>query len=219
MRDTCAVINAPCSFGRVCSSDSSFCPRFVEESKRRSKLKKIIEDFISQLPSNISAGRAHVKTSYAKALSCQLNATLQLPSFSLFHYSKIDCPGREAFLCLVISLIQKQQRKCLTPFLKLGAVQSLLTLLYSKLSALHKSNGIGSLYGSLKTRLLLNLDCFLKGASSSGRLALTVLNKSLLSFTSFAYGRDVKQNTVLCFISKNTSFQLVTYLAAAEGGF
>jgi len=33
MRDLCVVINAPCSFGRVCESDASFCPRHVEQSR------------------------------------------------------------------------------------------------------------------------------------------------------------------------------------------
>jgi len=32
MRDMCKVINAPCSFGHVCDSDPSFCPRHVNQS-------------------------------------------------------------------------------------------------------------------------------------------------------------------------------------------
>lgn len=32
MRDACRVINAPCSFGRVCESDASFCPRYVNQA-------------------------------------------------------------------------------------------------------------------------------------------------------------------------------------------
>lgn len=41
-RDACRVMNAPCSFGRVCSVDVNFCPRYTSVTKNQSTKLSVI---------------------------------------------------------------------------------------------------------------------------------------------------------------------------------
>ena len=50
-RDTCRVMNAPCSFGRVCEVDVNFCPRYTSVTNQQSSKLSTIDNSSWKQPS------------------------------------------------------------------------------------------------------------------------------------------------------------------------
>lgn len=48
-RDTCKVMNAPCSFGRVCLVHTDFCPRYTAQAEVCSQPARFFADASTRL--------------------------------------------------------------------------------------------------------------------------------------------------------------------------